>query len=307
MSSIKSRLGDYLFDKALAAECKRSGLASTSIKLSFGSIEYLQSTDMSANSPEAIVMLHGAASDKNSWVRFARYLHPRLPMLIPDLPGHGESIADMSLDYSIHAQSVRVKEFMTALGLSRVRLIGNSMGGAIALHLAANYPDLISSLILIDAAGVEVTPSWLRQHVTETGKHPMLEIRDVKDYRAMMRIGMEAPPYIPGFMISVLTRDFVRRNAINHKIARDIEQDLDQSANLSSISARSLIIWGAADKVLHLDNAEFLHQRLANSEKIVLAGIGHVPMVEAPKQVAAACKAFFEDVSSSHPTAYTSL
>lgn len=293
MSALINRIGDYLLEKALASECRRAGLVNASAQLSFGNIEYLRSENKSANSSEAIVMLHGAVSDKTSWIRLAKHFRSKYPLVIPDLPGHGKSSSNINLDYSINAQTTRVKELLTALGIKRVHLIGNSMGGAIAMRLAATSPNLVSSLVLIDTAGVEASPSWLRQHVSDTGINPMTELRDASDYRAMMRIGMEAPPYIPGIIISALARDFVKRKAINQKIAKDIEQDSDQTGALSKILAPSLIIWGAADKVMHVDNAEFLHQRLANSRKIVMEKIGHVPMVEAPKQVASACSSFF--------------
>ena len=295
MSALLNRIGDYLLEKALASECKQAGLVCATAQFAFGNIEYLQSKK-SDNSSEAIVMLHGAAADKTSWIRFARNLRSKFPLVIPDLPGHGKSITDINLDYSINAQTVRLKELLAALGVKRVHLIGNSMGGAIAIHLASTSPNLVSSLVLIDTAGVEASPSWLRQQVAHTGINPMIELRDVSDYRAMMRIAMEAPPYIPGIIIAALTRDFVKCKAINQKIVEDIEQDLDQTESLSKIVVPSLIIWGAADKVFHVDNAELLHQRIANSRKIVMEKIGHVPMVEAPKQVASACYAFFADM-----------
>lgn len=297
MSTLLNRFGDYLLEKALASECKQAGLVSASVQLSFGHIEYLQSKNEAEYSSEAIVMLHGAAADKTSWTRFAKHLGSKFPLVIPDLPGHGKSIADINLDYSINAQAERFKEFLATLGIKRVHLIGNSMGGTIAIHLASTSPNLVASLVLIDAAGVEASPSWLRQHAAHTGINPMIELRDASDYRAMMRIGMEAPPYIPGIILSALARVFVKRKAINQKIVKDIERDLDQTGSLSKIVAPSLIIWGATDKVEHVDNAELLHQRLTNSRKIVMEGVGHVPMVEAPKQVAAACSSFFADMA----------
>jgi abhydrolase domain-containing protein 6 len=298
MSKFWNRFGDYLLQKALAAECKQAGLITGAAQLSFGTVAYLRSKNRSEQSSEAIVMLHGAAADKTSWTRFAKYLGHSIALVIPDLPGHGNSIADINLCYSIHAQAEGIKELIATLGIKRVHLIGNSMGGAIAMHLASGASDLVASLVLIDAAGVEVRPSWLRQHVAQTGINPMITLRDVSDFRAMMRIGMANPPYIPGIILSALARAFIRRNAINQKIAKDIEQDMDQTESLAKIVAPALIIWGAADKVVHVDNAEFLHQRLANSRKIVMDGIGHVPMVEAPQQVAAACSSFLTAVAT---------
>jgi len=297
MSPLFNRIGDYLLEKALASECKQAGLVSASVQCSFGHVAYLQNKNEAEHASEAIVMLHGAVADKTSWARFTRHFSSTFPFVIPDLPGHGKSISDINLYYSINAQAERLKELLATLGINRVHLIGNSMGGAIAIRLASTSPHLVSSLVLIDTAGVEASPSWLRQHVAHTGINPMIELRDASDYRAMMRIGMEAPPYIPGIILSALARDFIKRKAINQKIAKDIEQDLDQTASLSKIVSPSLVIWGAADKVLHVDNAELLHQRLANSRKIVMEGVGHVPMVEAPKRVAAACSSFFADVA----------
>jgi pimeloyl-ACP methyl ester carboxylesterase len=295
MSTLLNRFADYLLEKAIASECKQAGLISASVQLSFGNVEYLRSKNEAEHSSEAIVMLHGAAADKTSWTRFAKYLGSKFLLVIPDLPGHGKSIADINLCYNINAQAERLKELLSTLGIKRVHLIGNSMGGTIAIHLASTSPNLVASLVLIGAAGFEASPSWLRQHLAHTDINPMIELRDASGYRAMMRIGMEAPPYIPGIILSALARVFVKRKAINQKIVKDIEQDIDQTGSLSKIVAPALIIWGAADKVEHVDNAELLHQRLTNSRKIVMEGIGHVPMVEDPKQVAGACSSFFAD------------
>jgi pimeloyl-ACP methyl ester carboxylesterase len=172
------------------------------------------------------------------------------------------------------------------------------MGGTIAVHLASVSPNLVASLVLIDAAGFEAGPSWLRQHMAQTGINPLTEVRDAAGYRAMMHIGMASPPYIPKFFLSALARAFARREAINRKIVKDIERDLNQTVNLQKVAAPSLVIWGAADRVEHVANAEFLRQRIRNSRKIVMEGIGHVPMIEAPEQVAAACGAFFASVRS---------
>ncbi|TQV73267.1 alpha/beta fold hydrolase [Denitrobaculum tricleocarpae] len=297
MGTLLNSIGDFFLEKAIAAESRRAGLVRDSLQLSFGDVEFLRSANSASGAlSEALVLLHGAAADKTSWLRFAQHLKSGLPLIIPDLPGHGKSVSDIGLDYGIQYQAARLKEFLAALGIKRAHLIGNSMGGAIAIQLAATSPALVASLVLIDTAGADVTPSWLRQHVEKTGINPMLEVRDASDYRAMMRIGMEAPPYIPGIMVSALAREFVKRTAINRKIAEDIAQDLDQTAHLPKITTPTLILWGAMDKIFHVDNAEFLHREITNSRKIVMEKVGHVPMVEAPKEVALVCSEFFRDV-----------
>jgi abhydrolase domain-containing protein 6 len=198
MKSVLTGVADFLLKQGLAAEQKRAGLAVASVKLSFGRLEYLQREGAPGAAPQAILMLHGATADRSAWLRLARHLDRRYTLVIPDLPGHGQSGADAELDYSIGAQAARIKEFLCRLTLGRVHVIANSMGGAIALHLASNWPALVKSLTLISAAGVEAGPSWLQEHVARTGANPMLDIDAAADYRNMMRIGMAAPPYVPG-------------------------------------------------------------------------------------------------------------
>lgn len=292
MKSVLTGAADYLLKQGLAAEQRRAGLAVASAKLSFGRLEYLQRTGAGKGPPPAILMLHGATADRSAWLRLARHLGKQYTLVIPDLPGHGAS--DCAPDYSIGAQAARIKELLCQLTVGRVHVVANSMGGAIALHLAATWPALVRSLTLISAAGVEAGPSWLQEHMARTGANPMLDIDGGADYRAMLRIGMAAPPFIPGPLLDALARGFAGRRDINRQIVEDIGRDLDQSEKLARIRAPSLIIWGADDKVLNVANGALLQQRLADSKQVVLNGIGHVAMVEAPRQVARLCMSFLD-------------
>lgn len=74
------------------------------VQLSFGNVEFLLSKNKVEHSSEAIFMLHGATADKTSWTRFSKYLGSKLPLVIPDFPGHGNSTADININYSINAQ-----------------------------------------------------------------------------------------------------------------------------------------------------------------------------------------------------------
>jgi abhydrolase domain-containing protein 6 len=289
MNSVVTGIADFLLKHAILAEERKAGLACASVKLSFGRLDYLQ---RAGGGGHAVLMLHGAGADRSAWLRLARQLDPHLTLVIPDLPGHGHSDFDPALDYGIGAQAARVKELLCRLTVGRVHIVANSMGGAVALHLAAAWPALVRSLTLISSAGVVAAPSWLQQQMADSGANPMLEVDNRADFRAMLRIGMANPPYIPGLLLGALARAFIQRRAINQKIYDDILRDLDQSDKLALIAAPTLIIWGAADRVLDVANAALLRQRLANSEQVLLDGVGHVAMVEAPRQVAALCTAF---------------
>jgi abhydrolase domain-containing protein 6 len=292
MRNMVDAIQDWTLLKGMEQEYRQAGLSESSLQCSFGTVRYLKRIPADTSMTQAVLMLHGATADKSTWVRFSRYLASKLPLLIPDLPGHGDSTADLALSYTIEAQVQRLEVMLAALGVRSVHVIGSSMGGAIALRLAAIRPALVASLVLIGPVGLQVRESWLQQHIRDTGKNPMVEVRNRRDYVAMMRIGMSRPPYMPGFVLSALARKYIARLPVNVKIGADIERDLDQGAILSAVACPVLIVWGSEDKVADVGNAEALRDGLAGSRLVILDGIGHVPMVESPQHTAEICDVF---------------
>lgn len=299
--SVFAPVQDWLVRKAMHAEIKKSGLEEDVVDLPFGRVSFLRS-GQAAPSAIPVLMLHGAASDNSLWVRFARHLDAGQPLIIPDLPGHGKSVVGQALSFGIEAQAGYLMQFLEALGVRRAHIIGSSMGGAIALRLAARHPGMAVSLVLIGAMGVHARPSWLEQHIAETGRNPMISVRSRADYLAMMRIGMNKPPFMPGFVVSSLSRAFIRRAAINEKVARDIGADLDQASILAGVSCHVQLIWGSEDRISSVDNGRELHRLLKASQLSVMEGIGHVPMVEAPREAAVLCRAFLSRVPAKAPS-----
>lgn len=285
-TGVLAKLQDWVVSKGIAAEIKKSNLVEDSVNLPFGRVSFLRSKQAST-STERVILLHGATADNTSWVRFARYLNTDQALVIPDLPGHGKSVCDPTMSFTIEAQASYLMQFFDAINVRKLHIIGNSMGAAIALNLASTHPGLVASLVLIGAAGVRVEDSWLDKHIAVTGHNPMIQVRSKTDYRAMVKIGMSKPPFMPGFVISALSRAFIGRARINERIYKDIIADLDQSAKVVQVSCPVTIIWGREDKVSSVANAHELHRLLKGSQLLILDGIGHVPMVEAPKESAA--------------------
>jgi abhydrolase domain-containing protein 6 len=283
-----------LYDALIEHERNNAKLVVKTEKLSFGEITYL--TNATARSETPIVMLHGFGGEKDNWNRFSKKLTNDYRLIIPDLPGHGDSVHDMSLNYGIEEQAKRLKQFLDALGVKKAHLVGNSMGGAIALRYAFLYPQSVLSLTLIDSAGAVKTPSEFDAMVKATGKNPFVGIQNARDYTNMMKYLFVKPPYLPGFVIDVLVAEKAKRQALEQKMFRDIMADMDQTGTLSSIRSPTLIVWGAQDKVIHLDNAEFLHQKIAGSRKEVLEGVGHCPMIEKPDVAAELYRTFLQGI-----------
>ena len=245
-----------------------------------------------------LLMLHGFGGEKDNWNRFSKKLTDDFRLIIPDLPGHGGSVQDLSLNYAIEEQTKRLKQFVDALGIKKAHLVGSSMGGAIAMRYAFLYPQSVLSLTLIDSAGAVKTPSEFDAFMKKTGKNPMLEIENAQDYQNMTKYVFVDPPYIPGFVIDVLVEERIKRKAIAQKMFREFIVDLDQMSTLSAIHSPTLIIWGAQDKLIHVDNAELLHQKISGSQKEVLEGVGHCPMIEKPEVTTELYRKFLHEIGA---------
>lgn len=273
---------------------KSANLEIKSAILNIGEVVYLDNVKKTGEK-DPLILIHGLGADKDTWLQFAKYLTKNFRIIIPDLPGHGVSIQDISIDYSVEAQAKYVLELIKDLKISRAHYIGSSMGGAVATRLAYMQPEAVSSLILIDSYGAIKSPSYVYKLAEEIGHNPMLEIKNKSDYKKMVSLAMFKPPFIPEFMLDVLTDGMSGRAALNKKVFKDSELDSDLSSILPMLTAPTLVVWGAEDKVLHVDNADIFYSELQNCSKVVLENTGHVPMVEKPKETAAHVTKFLKE------------
>src|SRR5438132_7316497 len=139
---------------AVTGERHRSGLVRKTIDLPGG----LNCVYLEVGQDEPLLLLHGFGADKDNFTRVARYLTPHYRVIVPDLVGFGESAHRADVDYHYAAQAERLRAFVQALGLSRIDLGGNSMGGGIAMSYAAQHPTEVASLWLSDCAGIAAAP-----------------------------------------------------------------------------------------------------------------------------------------------------
>ena len=141
---------------SIETERSDANLEVKTVKLSFGEITYLEN-DVSSDS--TVVLLHGFGGDKDIWNQFSLSMGDTFHLISIDLPGHGKSISTENLDYSIKHQSQMLDVFLEEKNINNIHLIGNSMGGAIALSYVGKFPHRIKSLILVDALGMIKTKS----------------------------------------------------------------------------------------------------------------------------------------------------
>ena len=274
-------MGPSLKDTAYAMERSRAGLARKEIALADGTrIVYLE-----GGSGAPLVLVHGFGADKDNFTRVARYLTPHYRVIVPDLVGFGESSHRSDVDYHYAAQAERLHAFTQALGLARFDLGGNSMGGGISMSLAAQHPQEVASLWLIDCAGIaEAPPSELAKIITTTDTNPLIITRE-SDFPAFLNFVMSDPPYIPGSVMNTLARERMANQPLERQVFLQIATDSVDAA-VKGLPTPTLIVWGADDRALSVGTVPVLKTLLPNAQSVVMPHVGHAPMIERPQQSA---------------------
>lgn len=269
---------------ALALERRRCRLSLRSAAIPGALMPYLE-----GGSGAPVVLLHGFAADKDNFTRAAGHLTGAYRVVIPDLPGFGDASRDPQASYGIDDQVANLKAFLDALGLSRVHLGGNSMGGFIAARFAQRHPGMVASLWLLDAAGTEAAyDNALLRRYRDTGEMPLL-LRSPAQFDHLLRATMARRVFIPWS----IRHELARRGAADFALHTRIMREVHASPLLAgSIGAPALVVWGENDQILSPAGAAALQAILPDSRMIVMPGIGHLPMVEAPRAAARAYRTF---------------
>lgn len=299
MSGLRGTLARWALQGGMQIELALSGLAERRIVAGDHEIVYLDHRTRGGPGDHGvpIVMLHGFGGDRFNWIRYARHLTEWHRVVIPDLPGFGDSARDQQATYSIENQTTWFAEFLDAVGIDRLHLAGNSMGGHIATHFAARFPHRVETLILHAPAGTEgAGPPWDLAKL-ERGRHPM-KIYTSKDFDELMRWIFVKPPLMVGPVRRFLAARAIANQPFLQKVFADIMQPDEGNALveplLPAMTAPTLIIWGNRDRLLDCDEAGTYQRLMPNARVFILRDCGHLPMAERPRQTARLTRDFLE-------------
>ncbi|MFT6261008.1 MAG: pimeloyl-ACP methyl ester carboxylesterase [Bermanella sp.] len=292
-----------LFDMGLSLERSMSDLERKEITIDGKRWVYLEAN---ANQDKPIVLLlHGFGAEKDNWIRMARSLGD-YHIIAPDLPAHGESFYDSNKYYGFDQQSLRLAEFVNALGFKRFHIVGNSMGGGIAGIYAYRNPNKVISLGLIDAVGFYGHEASDVEQILETGNDNPLIVKDREGFDTLIEFAMHQPPFMPWPAANVLARRAIARQKKNEQVFEHIFKEA-QTAKMSGgfthifekIEMPTYVVWGDQDRVLHVSSVEEFFLHMPNVRVDVLPQVGHAPMLEAPEITAKMFDQFWKDVAFS--------
>jgi pimeloyl-ACP methyl ester carboxylesterase len=275
---------------------------------------------------EPAVFIHGLGGSSTNWTDLMDLLsrpvegQPAAPVLACaaiDLPGFGSS--PPGSDYSINAHAATVVQLIEEQGLGPVHLIGNSMGGAVSTRVAAARPDLVRTLTLVSPALPDLRPRLLPMRLalaTLPGVGPVIiaALRrlpaESRTDRAIRDVysdpGIVHPARRRAEIVEVLRRDsLIYANEALIMTARSLvseyfkvgKRSLWRDAALSA--APALIVHGSHDRLVNPVMAAKAARAFPAARVLVLAGVGHVAMMERPALVATEIRAFLDWVQES--------
>ena len=235
-----------------------------------------------------LVLVHGLAGRGEDWIALLPYfLDNGYKVYAPDLLGYGES-ARPDVDYSISLEEDIVKQFMDSQGLKQPDMAGWSMGGWITLKFAADHPERVKELILLDSAGVKFDPKNV----------PLLRPKTESDLGRMMQVLTPHPPHIPSFYATDILRGFAREDWIIERALKSMYTGKDlMDARLNTIRTPVLLLWGREDVLTPPSMGEQMHNAIPGSELKLFDGCGHLAPVECSGGIGQAMIEFFDNGS----------
>jgi len=279
-------IGYYTFPEKVAgymidAARSKAGLIKKEIKVDDHKIVYLE-----GGKGPTILLLHGYTGNKDNWTMFAPYLTKNYHVVIPDIPGYGESSMIEAASYDLSSQMSRLHKFAQALELKKFHIVGNSMGGFFAGTYAVRYPDEVISIGLFDAAGVKSLEKSVAMKMMEKGENPLI-LKDSKDMPRLMELVFVKQPTLPYPIEKVMINTLLANRMFYEKERKELFSDLySLEKDLPKIKAQTLILWGKLDKIIDVSSVPVFEKGLKNSKTVIIQDCGHVPMIEKPQETA---------------------
>ena len=248
---------------------------------------------------EAVVFVHGLLASSASWKEVLAPASAGRPAIAVDLPGFGASDRPWPFDYTVAGEAEALVRFLDARRLSRVALVGNSLGGSTVMAAAARHPDRVSALVLVAPATSHVRIPLPVRVLRAPGAG---ELAIALSTRTSVAFGLRHRIYARSSNVDreriddawlPLSVPGTRRAAL-----RAIRSDPARYADLEArVAAPTLIVWGRDDRLLRVREAQELHERMPGSRLVILPDAGHLPQREAPRQFSTAVSEFLASIS----------
>jgi 4,5:9,10-diseco-3-hydroxy-5,9,17-trioxoandrosta-1(10),2-diene-4-oate hydrolase len=231
-----------------------------------------------------VLFVHGSGPGASGWSNF-KGNYPFLVdhgyrAIVPDTMGYGYSTKLEEGAFSLSDVAAQYKALLDSLGIARATVVGNSQGGAIAVTMALEYPDLVDKLVLMAPGGLETRETYMAME----GIKAMI--------RVLYKEGISKETMRKVFTLQLHDESKITDEVIEERYQIAMTQHKDniariqvtnQEERLSEIQCPVLCFWGTDDKFCPPTGAAKIASRCPHSRTMLISRCGHWVMVEYPK------------------------
>ena len=242
------------------------------------------------NTGEPIILIHGLMDSADFWHHNLDALAHHHRVWAIDLIGFGYSSRISQPVYSLQYFARTIREFMDAQGIARAHLIGHSLGGAVTLQFARDYPTRVNKLIVI-APGTFLINSigmlnWFAQVPFVPRALMGFALTSQQARWRAYRNALGNPTHLNAYDAELRVRPMRVRGTADALVAMATSRWTNNLENeLAHISAPTLIVWGDRDRAVPVAHAKKHARALPNAKLVILEGAGHIPHIEFPAMV----------------------
>jgi pimeloyl-ACP methyl ester carboxylesterase len=251
----------------------------------------------SAGAGPVVLLVHGMAGSSATWRHVLPALAQRFTVVAPDLLGHGESGKPRRGEYALGAHANFLRDLLHVLGHERATIVGQSLGGGVAMQFAYQFPERCERLGLVGSGGLGREVSVILRALTFPGAEYILplvstcRVRDVGNRVAawLYQLGLRAAP-----AIEEVWRSFTSLTEADTRTAffRTLRAVVDLGGQAVTATDRlylasqvpTLIVWGDRDPFIPVSHARTAHETMPGSRLEVFEDAGHFPHCEAPER-----------------------
>lgn len=243
-----------------------------------------------------LLLIHGMAGSSDTWREMIPRLSQHFHVIAPDLPGHGRSSLDFD-DYSLGAMASALRDLLVAKGITRCTVIGQSLGGGVALQFVYQYPEFCERIVLIGSGGLGKEVSWILRLLAVPGAGFLVTGAAappvVNAGNSMRRFFLERGIRAESVAESWAAFESLARPGHRRTFFKTLRAVVDNKGQAVSATNRFhlaaqlpvQVIWGDRDPIIPVSHGHATHEAIPGSRLAIVPGTGHYPHVEDPDTV----------------------